>query len=84
MGGVVRAIGAINGGKEWVVATSAKELVLDAANAEPHGIATEVAGAAGAAVGSDTLEEGIVAALINRAAVGGVSSDDSGGIEKMK
>ena len=56
----VRAICAVNGGEERILAAGLLEDGIDAGDAQAESIAGKVAGGAGAAVGTEALKEGIL------------------------
>jgi len=80
-GGAGGAVRAVDRSEKWIFAARESEAGADVLNAESHGVAGLVAGAAGAAVGAEALEEGAVFA---DRAVGVVGGDDSGGIEERE
>ena len=80
-GGAGGAVRAVDGGEQRVFAMRESEAGADILNAEAHGVAGLVAGAAGAAVGAEALEEGAVFADW---AVGVVGGNDAGGIEERE
>lgn len=80
-GGPGGAIRSVDGGEERILAVGEGEAGADVLNAEAHGIAGLVAGAAGAAVGAEALEEGAVFADRAGGVVGG---NDAGGIEERE
>jgi hypothetical protein len=77
-GGAIRAV---NRGEQRILAARLDKTGADILNAEAHGVAGLVAGAAGAAVSAEALEEGAVFA---DGAVGVVGGDDAGGIEERE
>ena len=82
IGGRTRgAVRAVDRGEQRIFAAREGEAGADVLNAEAHGVAGLVAGAAGAAVGAEALEEGAVFA---DRAVGIVGGDDAGGIEERE
>src|SRR5580704_6999055 len=58
-------------------------LRLNTVDAETEAVAGEVAGAAGASIGAQALEEHVLAAFIDRT-IGVVRRDNPGGIEKRE
>ncbi len=80
-GGPSGAVRAVDCGEEWILAVGEEEASTDVLNAEAHGVAGLVAGAAGAAVGAEALEEGSV---FTDGPVGVVGGNDAGGIEERE